>query len=473
MSISGQQNIRIGLPNESANSDSLYTAFTKTNDNFTILFDNASKVVAGNGIAVTNNLGNTVVSANLVAGTGIVLSESNGAVVITAPGSGGSGGNIVGILPGNGILVNGSNSAGTYSGNVTVALSTTGVLAQSYTNPTLTVDRFGRIVSASNNSVSGTVTSVGITAGAGIQVAGSPITTSGLMTVTNTGVTSITAGAGISVSGTNGAVTITSTGSGGGGSVTSVGITSNNLTVSGSPIITSGNISINLPNSISLSGSISANNIGNITPINLDGNASNVLHGDGTWSADITDYGNSNVAAYLPTYTGNITANIITANRFSGSGNSLSNLQVANITGLGNVALLNSDGNGSNVLYGNGVFASATTVAGATGATGPTGATGATGPAGSTGATGLTGPTGATGSTGPEGATGLTGPTGATGVEGATGATGATGFVWVTAPTANNSAGVAGQTAYDSGGNFYVCVATNTWSKFTGNITWT
>jgi len=64
------------------------------------------------------------------------------------------------------------------------------------------------------------------------------------------------------------------------------------------------------------------------------------------------------------------------------------------------------------------------------------------------------------------------GATGATGPTGATGATGATGFIWVTAPLANNSAGTAGQTAYDSGGNFYVCVATNTWSKFIGNISW-
>ncbi len=49
-------------------------------------------------------------------------------------------------------------------------------------------------------------------------------------------------------------------------------------------------------------------NVGNIAVLNLDGNASNVLHGDGTWSADQTTYGNSNVAAYLPTYTGNVGA---------------------------------------------------------------------------------------------------------------------------------------------------------------------
>jgi hypothetical protein len=45
-------------------------------------------------------------------------------------------------------------------------------------------------------------------------------------------------------------------------------------------------------------------------------------------------------------------------------------------------------------------------------------------------------------------------------------------LVWTTAPVANTSAGTAGQAAYDSGGNLYVCVATNTWSKFSGTTSW-
>jgi hypothetical protein len=56
----------------------------------------------------------------------------------------------------------------------------------------------------------GTVTSVGITGGTAISVSGSPITGSGSITVNNTGVTSIVAGTGISVSGATGAVTVTS-----------------------------------------------------------------------------------------------------------------------------------------------------------------------------------------------------------------------------------------------------------------------
>jgi hypothetical protein len=51
--------------------------------------------------------------------------------------------------------------------------------------------------------------------------------------------------------------------------------------------------------------------------------------------------------------------NAATANYFIGSGNNLSNIQVANITGIGNLATVNKDGNSSNILYGNGVFATA------------------------------------------------------------------------------------------------------------------
>ena len=65
MAISGNLTINIGLPNESTGSDSLYTAFGKINTNFDTLFANASKVVAGNGITVTNNPSNTIISANL------------------------------------------------------------------------------------------------------------------------------------------------------------------------------------------------------------------------------------------------------------------------------------------------------------------------------------------------------------------------------------------------------------------------
>jgi hypothetical protein len=44
--------------------------------------------------------------------------------------------------------------------------------------------------------------------------------------------------------------------------------------------------------------------------------------------------------------------------------------------------------------------------------------------------------------------------------------------IWTTAPSANTSAGTAGQAAYDAGGNLYVCVTTNSWAKFAGTTSW-
>lgn len=62
---------------------------------------------------------------------------------------------------------------------------------------------------------------------------------------------------------------------------------------------------------------------------------------------------------------GAIAGNTFTGNYFIGSGNNLSNIQVANVTGLGNIATINLTGSTSNVLYGNGIFAELPTTANA------------------------------------------------------------------------------------------------------------
>lgn len=71
----------------------------------------------------------------------------------------------------------------------------------------------------------GTVTSVSATAGTGISVSGSPITTSGTLTITNTApdqTVAIASGTGISVTGTYPNFTVTNTSPSSGGTVTSV-----------------------------------------------------------------------------------------------------------------------------------------------------------------------------------------------------------------------------------------------------------
>lgn len=261
MAISGQQTILIGQPNESTGSDSLFTAFNKINDNFDTLFANASPITgisAGDGINVANS-GNAITITNtgvtsLTAGSGITLSGSNGNISITATGGGNGGGNLsyVGLISGsaNRIVVSGSPLIA--DGNMFIDMALVPNISGTYTNPNITVDSYGRVVAASNNNNFGTVTSVGLSPGAGIQIAGGPITSNGNITVTNTGVTRINAGPGITVSGPNGNVTISSPVTG--GTVTSVGVNSTTLTVTGSPVVSAGTITVEIPANVNVSG---------------------------------------------------------------------------------------------------------------------------------------------------------------------------------------------------------------------------
>ena len=248
MAISGQQDINIGAPNESAGSDSLYDAFTKTVTNFNILFGNASPnltFASGNGINA-NADSNVITITNtgvtyLNEGTGIVLSGNTGNITISSTGGGNGGGGTVtsvGLTPlSNSIIVTGSPV--TSNGNISINLANTGVTAATYTNPTVTVDTYGRVTSIANNTVAGTVTSVGlIVSGTGLQVSGSPVTDANNIVITNTGVTRLNAGTGIVLSGSTGNITVAAATAG--GTVTSVGVSSNTLTVTNSTVTTTG-----------------------------------------------------------------------------------------------------------------------------------------------------------------------------------------------------------------------------------------
>jgi hypothetical protein len=95
----------------------------------------------------------------------------------------------------------------------------------------------------------GTVTSVAATGGTGISVSGSPITSSGTLTITNTApdqTVVLNAGTGISVSGTYPNFTITNSSPSSGGTVTSVGLSSatSGVTIGSTPVTTSGTITL-------------------------------------------------------------------------------------------------------------------------------------------------------------------------------------------------------------------------------------
>jgi hypothetical protein len=128
--------------------------------------------------------------------------------------------------------------------------------------------------------------------------------------------------------------------------ITSIG-TLSSLSVSGLITATGGGIKVgNIQDTIGtntitlLSGnvtmignlSVGTGGTGNVTATYFIGNGSQL-------TGLPASYANANVAAYLLTYTGNITAgnivggNLVSANYFSGSGNLLSNIQGANVSG--------------------------------------------------------------------------------------------------------------------------------------------
>lgn len=79
MAISGLQVINIGNQNESTGSDSLYTAFGKTKDNFATLFADSSpyNTFTGNGVTITANATTGTVNINNTGVTNVALTSNN------------------------------------------------------------------------------------------------------------------------------------------------------------------------------------------------------------------------------------------------------------------------------------------------------------------------------------------------------------------------------------------------------------
>lgn len=121
--------------------------------------------------------------------------------------------------------------------------------------PNRSEDSIKVIRALANTKGVGTVTSVSASAGTGISISGSPITSSGTITITNTApdqVVSLTAGTGISISGTYPNFTVTNT-STNNGTVTSVGLTApTGFSVSGSPVTSSGTLGLSFAAGYSL-----------------------------------------------------------------------------------------------------------------------------------------------------------------------------------------------------------------------------
>jgi hypothetical protein len=156
------------------------------------------------------------------------------------------------------------NRGGTGAVTLTGYVKGSGTSALTASNTIPTTDLSGTITNAqlANSAITingtstslggsisvGTVTSVAATAGTGISVSGSPITSSGTLTITNTApdqTVVLTAGTGISTSGTYPNFTITNTSPSSGGTVTSVSGTGtvSGISLSGT-VTSSGNLTL-------------------------------------------------------------------------------------------------------------------------------------------------------------------------------------------------------------------------------------
>jgi len=83
MAISGLQTILVGLQNEATGSDSLYTAFTKTRDNFGTIANTASpfNTFTGNGVSITSNAVSGTVNINNTGVTSIEVTSTSLTIV--------------------------------------------------------------------------------------------------------------------------------------------------------------------------------------------------------------------------------------------------------------------------------------------------------------------------------------------------------------------------------------------------------
>jgi hypothetical protein len=137
--------------------------------------------------------------------------------------------------------------------------------------------------------------------------------------------------------------------------LTSAQVIANGVIESGTGFSTGGYLSVDgntdlhntvVTGNLSATGNITANNLGNIATLNLDGNVSNLLTGNGTYVA----------IPVVPTV-----GNIATLNLDGNVGNLLTGngtyVAIPVVPTVGNIATINLTGSNSNVLYGNGVFA--------------------------------------------------------------------------------------------------------------------
>lgn len=202
----------------------------------------------------------------------------------------------------------------------------------------LVFDNANSTLTASNITVTGTL------------IAGDIAVSSIANGTSNVDIVGVSGNVTISVAGNANVLTVTGTGANitgtanitGNANVGNIGATNGvftNVSGNGSSLssITGANVTgavayATTANSVSVA---NVSGIGNIATTNLDGNASNILYGNGSFASAPVTYGNSNVVTLLSSYGSNTitTTGNITAGNLIGNGQALTGLTGANVTG--------------------------------------------------------------------------------------------------------------------------------------------
>jgi len=301
-----QQNIDFGTFPDDPDADAIRTAFSKVQNNFDELFStvtagSVTSVNGGAGIAVNAPTGNVIVTANLAQ---VVVSTSSLSI-----GQGSNGGTSATITTSAQTLVIDINPANVFSGNFSGVSSALANLNGTLTTNSNSQPNITSVGTLTSLAITGNLTAGNVYANSG--TIGAANLTGSLTTAAQGNITSVGTLTGLGVNGTVTAVAFTANSglfTGDGGGLSNLSVSAGSLIVSGSS-----NVKVELNSNVN----ITVAGVANIVIVTSTG---------------------SNVNGYL-TVTGNVTSgnanlgNAATANYFIGSGNNLSNIQGANVSG--------------------------------------------------------------------------------------------------------------------------------------------